>query len=1134
MNMTRQAFKATTTSALVTLLMAMLVVVGSAGTASAVPPPAPVLLAPSDGASVTVPFTVSWSDVSGAGGYHWQLSRSSTFEKVIERNDKLLPGAATTDDVISGIPPGTYFWRAQAVSRGLEAGAWSSPRRVVVTGAGAGLPASPTLDPPHDATQFHPWESITFSWSSSPGAVSYVLQESTDPDFPVGTRVRQVNLPGTTERISLSPGHQGSYQARVLAVDADGLMSVPSNLVSFSVSDTNPLPAPPAMVGPANGTTRALPIPLSWTHVPNHQDDGYQVQISGSSTFGTIERSFRTGDNQLVVPTLTAGTKFWRVRSQHGYSGATEAYTDWSATGSFVVSAAAVSVGAVTFPSRKFSGGEARGSVDLTGPAPSGGATVSLSSSHPALLPELPESRVVPAGSTSVNVLVAPTGFPNSLRGMRVGFVTEPTPVTVTASYAGSSASTMITLLPPRLNDTPLQLFPVKATGGADMLGIVDLEVGCFAGFCDGLAPPGGFDVSLSSSSPAASVPATFTIPAGAGGDSFPISTTPVDEETHVTISARAGTATTHWALTLTPAPEPDGLRLVPATTSDGSQGQVFIPLSEMAGQDQLVRVTSSNPAVARVPEHATVNASTEFGRFAITTSPVEEPTPVTISVTGRGVTRSATLTVSPSLPTLTALAVSPSSVTAGTSSTGTVSLGSPAPTGGVTVTLGSSLPGSASVPDTVVVPTGATSATFPVSTSPDSGTTTVQLSATLGSSTQFAALSVNRTSSVALSSVTLSPTTVSGGSSSTGTVRLNAAAPSGGAVVTLSDNSNAVTVPSSVTVAAGSTSRTFTVTTSGVSSQTSAAITGTSGGVSRTATLTVNPPTPAAPTLQAPTNGATGVAQPVTLDWNDVPHAVSYEVRVDDSSSMSSPYVANPTLTASQAVLSGLPSRQLWWRVRARNSAGVFGPFSSTRSFTPTSATATSSLSALAVSPSSVTGGTAATGTVSLSAPAPMGGTAVGLTSSDSAVSVPANVTVAAGQSNATFTVATTTVTSARSVTLTATAAGVSRTASVTVNPPTTGTLPAPSLQSPANDARFDPGRIIIFDWTDVAGAAGYSIVVDDQSSFASPITIRSVSASTYSTSTLPRARMWWRVRAVDGSGTPGAWSTSRSVEVR
>jgi hypothetical protein len=92
------------------------------------------------------------------------------------------------------------------------------------------------------------------------------------------------------------------------------------------------------------------------------------------------------------------------------------------------------------------------------------------------------------------------------------------------------------------------------------------------------------------------------------------------------------------------------------------------------------------------------------------------------------------------------------------------------------------------------------------------------------------------------------------------------------------------------------------------------------------------------APTLVSPANGATGVAQPVTLDWNDVANATSYEVQVDNSSTIAAPFTANPTVTASQSTLSGLPAQQLWWRVRARNSAGVFGPFSSTRSFTPQS----------------------------------------------------------------------------------------------------------------------------------------------------------------------------------------------------
>ena len=72
------------------------------------------------------------------------------------------------------------------------------------------------------------------------------------------------------------------------------------------------------------------------------------------------------------MTSLTTGTKFWRVRSQHGYIGSTEAYTAWSATGTFTVLATPLRMGAVTFPSPKFSGGEARGSVEITGAAPAG------------------------------------------------------------------------------------------------------------------------------------------------------------------------------------------------------------------------------------------------------------------------------------------------------------------------------------------------------------------------------------------------------------------------------------------------------------------------------------------------------------------------------------------------------------------------------------------------------------------------------------------------------------------------------------------------------------------------------------------------------------------------------------------
>jgi hypothetical protein len=94
---------------------------------------------------------------------------------------------------------------------------------------------------------------------------------------------------------------------------------------------------------------------------------------------------------------------------------------------------------------------------------------------------------------------------------------------------------------------------------------------------------------------------------------------------------------------------------------------------------------------------------------------------------------------------------------------------------------------------------------------------------------------------SASLSSLTVSPTDILGAAGATGTVTLTAAAPSGGFLVALSrDNTTAATVRPSVTVAAGSTSATFTVTTNDVTNAQSSIILGTAAGISRHAVITV------------------------------------------------------------------------------------------------------------------------------------------------------------------------------------------------------------------------------------------------------------------------------------------------------
>ena len=197
------------------------------------------------------------------------------------------------------------------------------------------------------------------------------------------------------------------------------------------------------------------------------------------------------------------------------------------------------------------------------------------------------------------------------------------------------------------------------------------------------------------------------------------------------------------------------------------------------------------------------------------------------------------------------------------------------------------------------------------------------------------------------LRSLTVSPGSVGGGNSATGTVRLGGPAPPNGVAINLASNLPlSANVPKSVTIPGGATSAIFTVTTfpgENTTAQLSAAMDNTFQFASINVTPSPPPPpppptpTPAAPSLVSPASNATGVAQPVALDWSNVANAVSYEVQVDNTSTISAPFVANPMPTASQTTLAaGLPAQNLWWRVRARNASGVFGPFSSTRRFTP------------------------------------------------------------------------------------------------------------------------------------------------------------------------------------------------------
>jgi hypothetical protein len=190
--------------------------------------------------------------------------------------------------------------------------------------------------------------------------------------------------------------------------------------------------------------------------------------------------------------------------------------------------------------------------------------------------------------------------------------------------------------------------------------------------------------------------------------------------------------------------------------------------------------------------------------------------------------------------PTLNAVNASPGSVVGGNTSSGTVALTAPAPAGGIAVSLASAS-SAFSVPSSVTVVQGASSAGFAITTSPVSVTTAGTLSATYNGVTKTATVTVNPPPAPTLSALALNPASVTGGFNSVGKVTLTASAAAGGASVALSSsNASLASVPASITVPQGATSQDFIITTKKPAKNTPVTLFAVHNGVTKTAGLTV------------------------------------------------------------------------------------------------------------------------------------------------------------------------------------------------------------------------------------------------------------------------------------------------------
>lgn len=468
-------------------------------------------------------------------------------------------------------------------------------------------------------------------------------------------------------------------------------------------------------------------------------------------------------------------------------------------------------------------------------------------------------------------------------------------------------------------------------------------------------------------------------------------------------------------------------LAFLPSTLVGGQDLVGSVQISIPAGPSGIqVFIHSANTNYTEVPLTVTVPAGSTSATFTGLTAPVASATPVAITASYDGSSQTNTLDISP--PTVSFFVASPNPVVGGQSSTGIVHLSGPAAQGGYVVSLSSNM-STGVVPATVTVPAGATAASFPITTKAVSTSTVVTLTATSAGS-QYASLTVTPPT---LSFLLTTPTTIECGQSSTGIVFLTGPAGPSGDVVSLSSSNAAAKVPATVTVPAGSTAASFTITTAGVATTTTATLTARYNSSVQTSAISVTPATVGGVSV-ASSSVVGGASFLLTINLTGPAGPSGDSVAI---STGSSPAVTIPATELIPADKSTATFDLLSHAVSATTTVTITATFNST-SQTTTLTVNEPGMSSFSVASPSVVGGTSVNFTLSIAGLAGPSGDVVSLASSSTAVTMPASETVAAGTSSITFSVPTKAVSANVTADLVATIGSSTKSTTLVVTVPT------------------------------------------------------------------------------------------------
>lgn len=368
-------------------------------------------------------------------------------------------------------------------------------------------------------------------------------------------------------------------------------------------------------------------------------------------------------------------------------------------------------------PVTVISGGSSTVTMTLLGVAPASGLTFDIASSNAAVV--APATVTVPAGATSTKFMVTTSG------------VSTDTAVQITASRGIDTVSGGLVVVPPV--PRTLVIKPTVVVAGATATATVTLT---------GAALAGGQLVQLISYDPnVATVDSTVLVAATKSSATFTVRTSAISTDKAVLIGARVGDVELVGAVRVA-AVVPSSVTMAPTSAVGGGSVTGKVTLTRMAPPGGLVVSLRSTDTAASVPASVTVPAGASFATFPISTQGValDRVVGVEASIPGKIVRASFRVMATK----LSGLTFPATPVPGGDPLTGTVTLLGVAPPGGMRVRLRENS-AYASVPSVVVVPQGASTATFTISTTAVPVDTVVPVNAVLNGDTRSATFKVLR-----------------------------------------------------------------------------------------------------------------------------------------------------------------------------------------------------------------------------------------------------------------------------------------------------------------------------------------------------------------------------------------------------